>query len=75
MARAKPVAAEPLQQRHNPFTHVLLLEEGSIGNGVQGTPGKLANTPQDMQQTPQDELFQPDNVLDEALQVELRKLS
>jgi hypothetical protein len=57
---------EPVQQRHNLFTHALLLGDGSTGNGVQATPDNPANAPQDMQQTPQDELFQSDNVLNEV---------
>jgi hypothetical protein len=64
--RANPVAAEPLQQRHNLFAHDLLLGQGSTGNSVQATPDKPANAPQDMQQTPPDEIFQTDNVLNEV---------
>jgi hypothetical protein len=63
MLRANPVAAEPLQQRHNVFAHALLLGDGSTGNGAQATPDKPANAQQDMQQ---DKIFQSDNVLNEV---------
>jgi hypothetical protein len=67
MFRANPVAAEPLQQRHNVFAHGgLLLGDGSTGNVVQVTPDKPVNAPPDMQQTPPDEGFQSDNVLNEV---------
>jgi hypothetical protein len=66
MFRANPVAAEPLLQSHNLFTHALLLGDGSTGNGVQATPDKHAKHPQDMQQTPQYEVCQTDNVLNEV---------
>jgi hypothetical protein len=66
MLRANPVAAEPLQQRHNVFTHALLLGDGSAGNSVQTNPDKPANSQPDMQQTPPDEVFQSDNVLNEV---------
>jgi hypothetical protein len=66
MLRTDPVAAEPLQQRHNVFTHGLLLGEGSTGNVVQATPDKPANAPPNMQHTPRDEVFQSDNVLNEV---------
>jgi hypothetical protein len=66
ITRANPVAAEPLQQRRNLFTHTLLLGDGSTGNGAQATPGKPANAQQDTQQTPPDEVFQSDNVLNEV---------
>jgi hypothetical protein len=61
--RASPVVAEPLQQRHNIFTHALLLGDGSTGNGAQATPDKPANAQLGAQHTPPDEVFQSDNVL------------
>jgi hypothetical protein len=66
MSGANPVAVEPLQQRHNLFTHALLLGDGSAGIVVEATLDKPANAPQDMQQTPQDEVFQSDNVFNEV---------
>jgi hypothetical protein len=67
MFRANPVAAEPLlQQRHNLFTHDLLLGDESTGNGVQALSDEPANAPQDTEQTPQDKIFQSDNVLNEV---------
>jgi hypothetical protein len=56
------LTAEQLQQRHNLFTHALLLGDRSTENSVQATPGK-ASASQDMQQTPQDLVFQSDSVL------------
>jgi hypothetical protein len=60
------MAAEPLRQRLNLFTHALLLEDGSTRNVVQATPNKPANTPHKILLTPQDEVFQSDNVLNEV---------
>ena len=57
------MVAEPLQDRHNPFTHALLLGDGSTGKGVQATSVKVANVPPDMQQTPPGKISQSDNVL------------
>jgi hypothetical protein len=68
MFRANPVAAEPLQQRHNLFTHALLLGDGSTGNenGVEATPDEPVDAPQEMHQTPQDKVFQSDIILNEV---------
>jgi hypothetical protein len=57
---------EPIQQRHNSFTHALLLGDGSTESGIPATVDQPATAPQDMQQTPQDEVFQSDNVLNEV---------
>jgi hypothetical protein len=61
---ANTVAAEPLQQSLNVFTHALLIGDGSTGNGVQ--TDKAGNAQPDVQQKPPDEVFQSDNVLNEV---------
>jgi hypothetical protein len=66
MLKTNPVAVEPLQQRHNIFTHALLLGDGSTGNVVQATPDKPADAPLYMQHTPRDEVFQSDDVLNKV---------
>jgi hypothetical protein len=70
---ANPVAPEPLQRRHNSFTHALLLAYESTGNGVPTTPDKPANAPSEMPQTPSDEFIQSDNVLN-GVELELNLL-
>jgi hypothetical protein len=66
MLPTNPAAAEPMQQRHNSFTHALLLGDGSTGSSVQVTPDKPANESEDEPKAPQDEVFQSDNVLSEV---------
>jgi hypothetical protein len=65
MFMAKPVVAEPLQQRHNIST-ALLLGDGSTGNVVPATPAETANAPPDMQQTHQDGVFQSETLFNEV---------
>jgi hypothetical protein len=66
-SQRRSVAAEPLQQRHNLFTHALLLGDGSTGNINPASPEKPANAPaSDMPLAPPDEFFRSDNVLNEV---------